>query len=144
LTVDDADAAVEFYRAAFGADELLRSHSVDGRVMHCELLIHGGRLLLRDEFPEMGDRSPGTIGGTPVILHLYVSDVDAAYERAIQAGATGEMPPADQFWGDRYAMVTDPFGHRWSMATQREDLTAEELVQRAEEWGERHGNPSRD
>jgi PhnB protein len=131
LTVDDADAAVRFYRDAFGADELLRNRAPDGRVLHCELLIAGGRVLVHDEFPEMGDRSPRTIGGSPVMLHLYVADVDAAYERAVAAGATPLMPPADAFWGDRYAQVTDPSGHRWSLGTQREDLTGDQIAERA-------------
>jgi PhnB protein len=137
LTVHDAGAAVRFYRAAFDADELLRQDAPDGRVLHCELLVYGGRLLLHDEFPEMGDRSARTIGGSPVMLHLYVPDVDAAYRRAVQAGATPLMAPADAFWGDRYAQVTDPFGHRWSLATQREDLTGEEISDRYAQWRER-------
>jgi PhnB protein len=140
LTVPDTDAAVRFCRAAFGADELLRSHAPDGRVMHCELLIHGGRVLLHDEFPEMGSYAPATLGGTPVALHLYVADVDAAYDVAVAAGATPVMPPADAFWGDRYAQVTDPAGHLWSLATQQEDLAADDLVTRAREWTQTPGN----
>jgi PhnB protein len=143
LIVADADAAVRFYRAAFGADELLRNHAPDGRVMHCELLVNGGRLLLHDEFAEVDERSPLGLGGSPVRLHLYVADVDAAYARAVEAGATPDMPPADQFWGDRYATVVDPFGHRWSLATVREDLTGDEMRARAEQFGREQGGPHR-
>src|SRR5882672_7132322 len=103
LTVHDADAAVRFYRAAFGADELLRNHGPDGRVMHCELLINGGRLLLHDDFH---DDSPRALGGSPVVLHLYVSDVDSVYVAAVAAGAVTDLPPQKAFWGDRYAMIT--------------------------------------
>jgi PhnB protein len=131
LTVGDADAAVRFYRAAFDADELLRHHGPDGRVTHCELLVNRGRLLLHDDF---ADQSPAALGGTPVTLHLYVDDVDAAFARALAAGAASLMDPADQFWGDRYAMVQDPFGHRWSLATPREDLSIEEMRERSDRW----------
>ncbi|HEY7596555.1 MAG TPA: VOC family protein [Actinophytocola sp.] len=131
LTVGDADAAVRFYRAAFHADELLRHHGPDGRVTHCELLVNRGRLLLHDDF---AGQSPTALGGTPVTLHLYVDDVDAAFATALAAGATSLMDPADQFWGDRYAMIQDPFGHRWSLATPREDLSIEEMRERSDRW----------
>ncbi|HYN94987.1 MAG TPA: VOC family protein [Pilimelia sp.] len=134
LTVPDTEAAVRFYRAAFGADELVRNVAPDGRVMHCELLLDGGRLLLHDEFPESGALGPAALGGSPVTLHRYVADVDAAYAAALAAGATGTQPPADTFWGDRYAQLTDPAGHRWSLATQREDLSPDELRARADDW----------
>jgi PhnB protein len=139
LTVSDTAAAVDFYRAAFGADELLRNHAPDGRVMHCELLVHGGRLLVHDEFPEAGDLSPAALGGSPVALHLYVTDVDAAFARAVAAGAVAVMEPMNAFWGDRYAQVTDPFGHHWSLATQQEDLAAEEMNDRAARWSQDQG-----
>jgi PhnB protein len=141
LTVPDTDAAVRFYRAAFGADELLRTNAPDGRVMHCELLVNGGRLLVHDEFPEMGDHAPGTLGGSPVMLHLYVPDVDAAYDTALAAGASELLAPTDAFWGDRYAQVTDPAGHRWSLATQQEDLSADDVTARGEAWTAEHGGP---
>jgi PhnB protein len=135
LTVTGADAAVTFYRTAFGADELLRHHGPDGRVMHCELLVNRGRLLLHDDFDET---NPAALGGTPVTLHLYVDDVDAVFASALAAGATGLMDPADQFWGDRYAMLRDPFGHHWSLATPREDLSIDELRERSDEWAADH------
>jgi PhnB protein len=139
LTVPDTAAAVRFYRQAFGADELLHNRAPDGRVMHCELLINGGRLLLHDEFPDHGHHSPLSLGGTCVTLHLYVADVDASFTTAVAAGAEPLMPPEDAFWGDRYAIVRDPFGHRWSMATQREDLSAAELEERADRWADDKG-----
>jgi PhnB protein len=135
LTVLDTAAAVDFYRAAFGADELLRNHTPDGQVMHCELLVYGGRLLLHDEFAQQtGVRAPVTLGGTPVVLHLYVDDVDAAFERAVNAGARALMAPTDAFWGDRYAMIEDPFGHHWSLATTRDDLSVAGLEAASDQW----------
>jgi PhnB protein len=134
LAVPDTDVAVRFYREAFGADELLRNHGPDGRVMHCELLVNGGRLLLHDEFPDHDHRSPQSLDGTSVRLHQYVADVDASFAMAVAAGAQPLMPPTDAFWGDRYAIVRDPFGHQWSLATQHEDLSAAELEERADRW----------
>ena len=133
LVVRDAAAAVAFYREAFGADELLRVHGPDGRVMHCELLVAGSRLLLHDEYPEARLTGPPD-GGNSVVLHLYVPDVDASFARAVRAGAEPVMEPDDAFWGDRYAVVRDPFGHRWSLASRREDLSPDELGRRARQW----------
>lgn len=134
LTVSDTDAAVTFYRDAYGADELLRNHGSDGRVMHCELLVNGGRLLLHDDYTADRHGTPTALGGTPVALHLYVRDVDATYAAAIASGATSDMEPQDAFWGDRYAMVTDPFGHRWSLATVRDDVSVADQQARADTW----------
>jgi PhnB protein len=136
LTVADADAAIRWYVEVFGADELVRTAGPDGRVLHCELLIFGGRLLLHDQFPELGvpDPAPADLGGTPVTLHLYVPDVDALYAAAVAAGAQGVMAPDDAFWGDRYAQLVDPYGHRWSLATPRDDPSADDLRERAAEW----------
>ena len=107
--------------------------SPDGRtVMHAELQIGDSILFLADEFPEMGARSPKALGGSPVTIHLYVADVDAVFNRAIQAGATAQMPPTDMFWGDRYGKLTDPFGHVWSVATHTEDVPPEEMAKRAQ------------
>lgn len=133
LTVRDTAAAVRFYRAAFGADELYRNAGPDGRIFHCELLVNGGRLLLHDDFTDHGE-TPGALGGSPVVLHLYTDDVDAAFAAAIAAGATADMEPQDAFWGDRYAMLTDPFGHRWSLGTVREQLSVADQEARADEW----------
>ncbi|GGM54502.1 glyoxalase [Longimycelium tulufanense] len=139
LTVSDTDAAVRFYRAAFGADELLRNHGPDGRVIHCELLIAGGRLLVHDEFREHGNLSPVSLGGTPVVLHLYTQDVDAAFATAVAAGAEELVAPQNAFWGDRYAVVRDPFGHHWSLAQQNENLSVAELEERGDQWARSPG-----
>jgi PhnB protein len=134
LTVSDADAAVRFYRAAFGADELLRNPGPDGRVMHCELLLNGGRLLLHDDYSPEQDRASPPPAFTAIVLHLYVDDVDATFAAAVAAGATPVRPPADEFWGDRYAMIRDPFGYQWSLATSREDMSIDEQNERSAEW----------
>lgn len=134
LVVAGANDAVRFYQRVFGADELVRNQAPDGRVMHCELLLNGGRVLLHDEFPESGLYGPLAVGGIPVTLHLYVPDVDGLFAAAVAAGAEPLMAPTDAFWGDRYAIVRDPFGHRWSLATQQEDLSAAELEDRADRW----------
>lgn len=134
--VADAEAATAFYRKAFEADELLRNRDQHGSVMHCELLVNGGRLLLY-ELPsgdaDGRDRQKHPIPPT-VTLHLYVADVDTTYHRALTAGATSLLPPTDEFWGDRYAQIVDPSGHRWSLATRYEDPSAEELTDRAVAW----------
>ena len=134
LVVDDADAAISFYRTAFGADELVRNAGPDGRIMHCELLVFGGRLLVIDDFEEDPLRPPARLGGTTVRLHLYVSDVDDVYAKAMAAGATSVSEPEDAFWGDRYAIIKDPCGHQWSLATPNEDLSVSELEERADTW----------
>jgi uncharacterized glyoxalase superfamily protein PhnB len=144
LVVRGVAGAVEFYRKAFGADELLRNFAPDGKtIMHSELLIGDSRFFLNDEFPQHGVLSPLGLDGTAVTLHLYVEDVDAVFQRAIAAGATEVMPVGDYFWGDRYGMLKDPYGHSWSVASRIEDLSPEELKQRAMEfsaknpgWGE--------
>ena len=108
----------------------------DGKsIVHADLQIGDSRLLLVDEFPEMNARGPLTIGGSPVSIHMFVEDVDAAFERALAAGAEVRMPLADQFWGDRYGVLADPFGHIWSLATHKEDLTAEEIGERMQSAG---------
>jgi PhnB protein len=133
LVVKGAGQAIEFYKKAFGAEEILRMPGPDGKsIMHAEIRIGDSRLFLVDEFPEMGTRGPLGIGGTPVTIHVYVEDVDTVFNRAVAAGAQVRMPLEDAFWGDRYGQVTDPFGHRWSLATRKEDLTPEEISQRAQ------------
>jgi PhnB protein len=131
LHVKDAARAIEFYERAFGAKLLFRMNQPDGRVGHAELQIGDSRVMLADEFPELGVRSPGTIGGTPVTIHLYVPDVDATVQRALAAGATLTRPVEDQFYGDRNAGLTDPFGHVWFVATHVEDVPPDELERRA-------------
>jgi PhnB protein len=105
-----------------------------GKIMHAELKIGDSMLMLSDEFPEMGSRSPHTLGGTASTVMLYVKDVDATFKRAVEAGARSVMEPADQFWGDRYARLTDPFGHDWGIGTHIEDVSQKETARRAEEW----------
>lgn len=138
IVVDDAEGAIRFYQEAFAADELVRNHAPDGRVMHCELLMFGGRILVTDDFEEGLVSSPARLGGSTVRLHLYVPDADAVYRRAVDAGATSIMAPYDAYWGDRYAIVRDPYGHHWSIATPREDLSVPELEERGDAWSALH------
>ena len=131
LVCDPCAAAIEFYKKAFGAQELNRAPAPDGRrIMHAAMRIGGGVVFLVDDFPEFcGGKasSPKALNGTPVTIHRYVEDCDAAIKRAADAGATVQMPPGDMFWGDRYGVVTDPFGHSWSFATHVRDLTTAEM-----------------
>ena len=120
LVVDDAEAAIDFYRRAFAAIELFRAAAEDGiRLLHASLLINGGHVMLSDEFPERGDgcRSPHALGGTAVTIHLATDDADLLWQRAVAAGAAVVVPLADQFWGERYGKVLDPFGHVWSIGS---------------------------
>jgi PhnB protein len=133
LAVDDATAAIDFYQRAFGAKERGRMAAPDGKIGHAELEIGDALIMLSDPFPQFQARPPKEIGGTSVGVFLYVDDVDAVYKQAIDAGATSTMEPADQFWGDRFGSVTDPFGHSWQIATHVEDVSPEEMAKRAEE-----------
>ena len=143
LTVRGAADAIEFYRRAFGARERGRMPLPDGKtIMHAELQIGDSIVFLADEFPDMGCRAPETLGGATGTLHLYVRDVDRAFQRAVAAGAEVRMPVADMFWGDRYAKVADPFGHEWGLATHKEDLSASEIARRAEAFFSRTGGGS--
>jgi PhnB protein len=137
LVVRGVESAVDFYCRAFGAEELYRNLAPDGKaVMHCELLCGDSRFFIHDEFPDHGLLSPVGLGlnRSPVTLHMYVDDVDELYDRAVAAGAEVVLPLADCFWGDRYAIVRDPFGHFWSMASQLEDLSPAELQARGREF----------
>jgi PhnB protein len=130
LVVRNAGEAIEFYKKAFGAEEIVRMPGPNGEgVMHCELKFGNSILMLNDEFPDMGSLSPLSVGGTSVTLHMYVDDADATAAKAIEAGATVVMPVTDMFWGDRYGMVTDPYGHRWAVATHKVDLTPAEMAE---------------
>ncbi|MBC8645657.1 MAG: VOC family protein [Thermoanaerobaculia bacterium] len=131
LSIDGAAAAIEFYEKAFGAKELFRIAQPDGRVGHAELQIGDSRVMLADEYPEMNFRGPSSIGATPVMLHLYVEDVDAAFARAVAAGAKVTRPLRDEFYGDRTGSVEDPFGHWWSLATHVRDVSEEEMQKHA-------------
>lgn len=132
LVCAGAADAIDFYGRAFGAVDEMRLPGPDGRLMHACISIQGAPVFLVDEMPEHGNLGPHAIGGTPVTLHLTVPDVDAAYARAVQAGATAEMEPADQFWGDRYGVLRDPFGHRWALATPgKQQLVGDDLERAA-------------
>ena len=132
LIVDGAAKAIAFYRQAFGAEELVRMDAPGGRVGHAELQVGDSRIMLADEFPEMGAKGPKSVGGTPVHLLLYVNDCDAVFARAVGAGATAKKPLADQFYGDRSGTVEDPFGHSWTIATHKEDVAPDEMERRAQ------------
>ena len=131
IVVKGAAQAIDFYKKAFGAKEGDRMTGPDGRtVMHAEIDIGDSKVMLSDEFPQMGGRSPQTLGGTTGSIFLYVQDVDTAFKRATDAGAKAVMPPTDMFWGDRFAKLSDPFGHEWAMATHKEDLSHDEIAKR--------------
>jgi PhnB protein len=141
LVVDGAAAAIEFYSEVFGATERMRMGGGDGpdKIGHAELQIGTGLIMLADEFPEMGALGPGTVGGSPVSISVYVDDVDAVFARALAAGATELRPVEDQFYGDRQGHFEDPFGHRWSVATRVEDVPPEEMARRAADPALGHG-----
>jgi len=133
LTVRNAADAIEFYTRAFGAQEVERMSGPDNKsIMHAELKIGDSIVMLSDEFPQGGTRAPQSLGGSTGSLFLYVPDVDAAFKRALDAGATVAMPLADMFWGDRFGKVSDPFGHVWGLATHKEDVTPEEMKKRGQ------------
>lgn len=131
LVCDGAAAAIDFYKQAFGAEEMFRLPGPDGKLMHASVNILGSMVMLVDEMLGCGAVSPKTLKGTPVTIHLNVPDVDAFAERAVKAGATVVMPVADMFWGDRYGLLEDPFGHRWSVSTHQRDLSPDEIREAA-------------
>jgi PhnB protein len=131
LIVDGAEAAIAFYSEVFGATERMRMPAPGGRIGHAELEIGDSMIMLADEFADMGQLSPKTIGGSPVTISVYAEDVDAVFKRAVDAGATVVRPVEDQFYGDRMGGFEDPFGHRWSVATHVEDVDPEEMGRRA-------------
>jgi len=130
LTVKGAAAAIEFYKKAFGATELFRMAQPDGRVGHAEIKIGDSCIMMSDEFPEMGVVSPTTVGHTTASLLVYVDDADKSFAAAVSLGATVNKPMADQFYGDRSGTVIDPFGHKWTIATHKEDVSPEEMERR--------------
>lgn len=127
LVCRNARAAIEFYKQAFGAHEEFRLNGPDGSIVHCCLRVGDSPLMLTDESPQMQSFSPQHLGGTPVTIHLSVADADAAFARATAAGAKAVMPVQEMFWGARYGVLTDPFGHSWSIATQVKELTPDEI-----------------
>jgi PhnB protein len=143
LVVDDANAAIDFYKAAFGAQEKFRMPMGD-RVGHAELQIGDSVIMLADEFPDQGHLGPKSRGGTTVSLMFYVEDVDSSFRKAIDAGATEKRPVQNQFWGDRMGTLTDPFGHMWSLATHVEEVSPQEMQQRLEQFssGQKQSEPA--
>ena len=130
LAVDDAAKAIEFYKRAFGATERVRMDAPGGKIGHAELAIGDSLIMLADAFPQASTKSPKELGGTTTSIFMYVEDVDAAIQDAVDAGGKITMKVDDQFWGDRLGSVTDPFGHLWQIATHKEDLTPEEIAER--------------
>ena len=131
LCVDGASAAIDFYVTVFGASERMRMPEPSGKIGHAELEIGDSMIMLADEFPEIGIKSPKTIGGTPVTINVYVEDVNAVFDRALANGAESLRPVEDQFYGDRSGQFLDPFGHRWSVASRIEEISPEEMAGRA-------------
>lgn len=134
LIISGAAAALEFYKKAFEATELFRMDAPGGKIGHAEIKIGDSPIMLADEYPDMGYRGPKAIGGTPVCIMIYVADVDTVFNRTVAAGAKVKQPVKDQFYGDRSGTLEDPFGHVWTIATHKEDLTPEEIGKRAQEW----------
>ena len=136
LVIRDAARAIDFYKRAFGAEEIMSLKGPGGKIGHAELKIGDSVIFLADEFPQASCKAPQTLGGTSCTLNLYVADVDTSFERALKVGAKTTMPVADMFWGDRYGTLTDPFGHSWALATHKEDLSAQEIEDRAKAFWE--------
>ena len=137
MTVHDAKAAIAFYARAFGATETFRLTEPSGKVGHAEIQIGDSVIMLADEFPDMGHRGPKARGGTTVSLMVYLPDVDAAFKRAIDAGATEKQPVRNQFYGDRSGTLEDPFGHQWTLGTHVEDVPEAEMESRMKDWAEK-------
>ncbi|HKF72380.1 MAG TPA: VOC family protein [Stellaceae bacterium] len=131
LAINGAARAIEFYKKAFGASELMRFVHGD-KIGHAELQIGDSKIMISDEFPEMGVRGPQTVGGSPTAIYLYVDNVDSVTDRALTQGATSVRPVEDKFYGDRSGTIQDPFGHVWHLATHKEDVPEDELKKRAE------------
>jgi uncharacterized glyoxalase superfamily protein PhnB len=135
LIVRNGENAIEFYKKAFGAQELYRFPGLDGKgVMHSELKIGNSRIMLSDEMPRENCRSPQSLGGTGIYIYMYVEDADATFNKAVAAGATPTMPLMDSFWGDRFGQIQDPFGHIWGIATHKKDMSTEEIHKSAQEF----------
>jgi len=134
IVVRDAAAAIDFYKRAFGAEEINRMAGPDGSIMHAEIRVGDSVVMLGEENEQWGTRSPLSLGGVHGSLHIYVADADASFDRAIQAGATVRYPLEDAFWGDRYGKVTDPFGHEWGLATRVKELSPAEMEEAGREW----------
>ena len=134
LVVSNAKEALTFYKKAFDAKEIYQFPTPDGKILHSMIQIGDSFVMLSDEFPSMGMRSPLTIGGTPITLHIYVEDADKIFNQAVSVGAVVTMPMMNVFWGDRYGIVMDPYGHSWGIATHKIDMTPEGLRKAGEEY----------
>lgn len=132
LSIKNAVQALEFYKKAFGAAEVLKLIMPDGRLGHAEIRLGDSIIMMADEFPEYGGKSPQTLGGTPINIHLYVEDVDAFFKKALAAGAIERKPIKDQFYGDRSGQLEDPYGHLWWIATHKEDVSPDEMQKRVQ------------
>jgi PhnB protein len=133
LVLDNAAGAIEYYRKAFGAQEVMRMAGPPGKIAHAELRIGDSMIMVSDEMPGSSTKSPRSVGGSTAAVFLYVEDVDKTFNQAVAAGAKAEMPPADMFWGDRFGKLVDPFGHSWALATHKEDVAPEEMAKRSKE-----------
>ncbi len=134
LVVSNSKDAIEFYKKAFDAVEIYQYPTPNGKIMHAQIKIGDSFVFLADEFPAMGTKSPTTIGGSATSLHLYVDDADKIFNQAVDAGAKIVMPIIDAFWGDRFGMLADPFGHSWAIATHQKDMSSEEMKKASEEY----------
>jgi uncharacterized glyoxalase superfamily protein PhnB len=144
LSIRDAHVAIDFYKKAFGATELMRMAGPDGKIVHGEIRIGDSTIFISDEFPAMGGKAVQTYGGSPASIYLYVPDVDATFKAAVAAGATAKMPPSNAFWGDRHAYIIDPFGYPWALATHVEDVPPDEIARRSKAFfsGKKLGDDS--
>ncbi len=142
LTIEGAADAIKFYKKAFGAKELSRMKAPDGkRLMHAMIKIGNSVVMLNDAFPEWGGKGPKALGGSAVGVHLYVGNADKVFKKAVKAGATVAMPLADMFWGDRYGLLVDPFGHRWAVATHKKNMTPAQMAKAAKKAMAKHEPP---
>jgi PhnB protein len=142
LTIEGASNAIKFYKKAFGAKELSRMKTPDGkRLMHAMIKIGNSVVMLNDAFPEWGGKGPQALGGSAVVVHLYVEDADKVFKKALKAGATAAMPIADMFWGDRYGLLVDPFGHRWAVATHKKNMSPAQMAKAAKAAMAQHAPP---
>lgn len=143
LTVNDAARALDFYKRAFGAQEVMRMDGPGGKIGHAEIKIGDSIIMLADEMPNAGSRSPQSLGGTTGGVFLYVENVDTTFNQAVSAGAQVEAPLSDMFWGDRYGRLKDPFGHSWSVATHKEDVAPAEMSKRMQEYAQKMSQQTR-
>jgi uncharacterized glyoxalase superfamily protein PhnB len=134
LAVRNAAQAIDFYKKALGAKEKMRMPGPDGKIMHADIMIGDSHIMIGEENPQMNNPSPLSLNGSPIGLYIYVRDADKVFNQAVKAGATATMPVIDQFWGDRAGMITDPFGHKWWIATRKRNLSAKQAKKAAEEW----------